>query len=268
MKPAAFRYVKAASVEEAIETLKVHPNAKVLAGGQSLVPLMNFRLNRPDVVVDINGIGELDQVMTGNGELRLGALVRHQRLVDEAVVAQTIPVMAQAARHIGHWGIRNRGTVGGSVAHADPAAELPALMTALNATIVAESPTGEQRYRAADFFLGYYTTALTADQLIVRFHIPVPSGSMGFAEVVRRPGDFALAGAIAHITVTHGAITWFGLGGRPERYAVEEWPSDEDGRRALLRDLVERIDLSGEEEYKRDIAINAALRALRQAEEA
>lgn len=231
------------------------------------MPLMNFRLNRPDVLVDINDVTELTALKLHDSRLEVGSLVRHQQLAGDPLVVETIPVLAEAAGHIGHWAIRNRGTIGGSVAHADPAAELPALLTALNATIVAASSEGEQQYRADEFFLGYFTTALAPDQLVLRIDIPVPADPMGFSEVVRRPGDFALVGAVTERGGTGGAVTWFGLGGRPERYVVDQWPDAESGRQTLLTELVHQVDLPADDEYKRDMAVVVAMRALRHAEE-
>lgn len=266
MKPAAFDYVRALSTKEALDVLAVRPGAKVLAGGQSLVPLMNFRLSRPEVLVDINHLQELDYIELNGAVLSVGPLVRHERLGRDPLVAQNIPVMAEAARHIGHWAVRNRGTIGGSAAHADPSAELPALLVALQARIVVQSGTDEVRIAAGEFFQGYYTTLLEPDQLITGFEIPVPAGRVGFSEVVRRPGDFALVGAYVERAEESGAVTWFGFGAKPERHAVAHWPSDSKERQALLREIVGRASVEPDEAYKRDMAVSVAERAYHQSE--
>ncbi|PSR24049.1 MAG: carbon monoxide dehydrogenase [Sulfobacillus acidophilus] len=267
MKPAAFEYIQAASVEEAIQALADHPQAKILAGGQSLVPLMNFRLNRPGMLVDVNNIDDLATIAVKDAGLAIGSLVRHQRLVEDALIGDRLPILAQAASHIGHWAIRNRGTIGGSLAHADPAAELVALMIALNGTLVVRSHRGVRRLTADEFFLGYFTTALEPTEIIVQCEIPAPTGRMGFSEVVRRPGDFALAGAIVAQSGAAGWVTWFGLGSRPERFSVSHWGQDDGERHAMLGELATRMMLAEDEEYKRDIAVNAAMRAYRQIKE-
>jgi carbon-monoxide dehydrogenase medium subunit len=267
MKPAAFEYIQATSVAEAVQALATHEETKVLAGGQSLVPLMNFRLNRPKVLVDVNTINDLAAIAATESGLVIGALVRHQRLLDNELVQERLPILAQAASHIGHWAIRNRGTIGGSLAHADPAAELVALMVALNGTILVRSHQGERRISANEFFLGYFTTALEPTEMIVQCEVTAPIGVMGFSEVVRRPGDFALVGAIVEKIGSSGWVTWFGLGSRPERYPVENWGQEEAARRAVLREVAARMVLAEDEEYKRDIAVNVALRAYRQTKE-
>ncbi len=266
MKPAAFKYFRASTTEEAIQHLEAHPGSKVLAGGQSLVPLMNFRLSRPEVLVDINGVDELNRLSVEGGEVRIGALVRHQQLAESVDVARAVPVLSTAAQHIGHWAIRNRGTIGGSVAHADPASELPAALVALNGSVVLRSAAGERRLPADEFFQGFFNTALQDGDLIVELRIPVSKSRFGFSEVVRRPGDFALVGAYIERAGSSGAVTWFGLSGRPERLPVDAWPQGESDRRALLERLVGALPVDESEDYKRAMAVNVAERAYHQAE--
>ena len=229
MKPAPFDYVAPATVAEAVEVLARHRDeAKILAGGQSLVPLLNLRLTRPSVVVDINGVRGLDWLREADGILALGALCRQRAL--ERWAAQRAPLVAKVMRWVSHVAIRNRGTVAGSIAHADPAAELPALLLCCEGSVVARGPAGERVILAGDFFRGPLTTALGADELIteVRFGLPPPAGGWGFAEVARRHGDFALVGAVALVWrrddgVLAGArLALFGVGGAPVRSAAAE----------------------------------------------
>jgi aerobic carbon-monoxide dehydrogenase medium subunit len=196
MKPAPFRYVKPRALAEVLEILAdPESDAKVLAGGQSLVPMLNMRLARPTVLVDINGLPGLDDIASGpDGGLVIGALVRHSDLVRSALVRARAPLLAEAARHIGHGAIRNRGTFGGSLAHADPAAELPAVVVALEAELTLTSAAGTRTLAAAEFFQGILTSALRPDELLTGARIPGSTHGWGFAELARRPGDFALAG--------------------------------------------------------------------------
>ena len=205
MKPAPFRYARAGSLAEAITLLAAAPeDSKVLAGGQSLVPMMNMRLVRPAVVVDVNGLRELSGIMpTPEGGLRIGALTRHAELAASLLVIERAPLLAEAARHVGHAAIRNQGTLGGSVAHADPAAELPAALVALDARVRMTGPRGAREVAADAFFLGLLTTALEADEILTAIEVPAQPPGWGFVELARRPGDFALAGVAAVVRVGH-----------------------------------------------------------------
>ena len=195
MKPAPFDYVVASSVDEAVGLLAADDDAKVIAGGQSLTPLLAMRLARPSVVVDVGRL-PLAGIAVDGEVLDLGALVRHRVLETDALVARDVPLLPMAARHIGHTAIRNRGTLGGSVAHADPAAELPAALVALDALVVVQGPSGIRTVRAAEFFEGYFTTALAPDELVVSVRVPraKPSDACAFEEWAPRHGDFATAG--------------------------------------------------------------------------
>src|SRR5579863_7011332 len=174
MKASAFSYARATSVGNALELLVAHGDrAKVLSGGQSLMPAMNLRLIAPELVVDIGGIAELRGITVGDGVLRIGALTRHVDLQRSPDVAAQAPLLTEAIAHVAHPAIRNRGTVGGSLAHADPASELPACMVALNATIVIAGPNGERRVAAKDFFRGIYETALSAQELLIAVEVPI-----------------------------------------------------------------------------------------------
>jgi len=195
MKPPQFEYVRPDTLEEAVHLLALHGfDAKVLAGGQSLVPMLNLRLARPTVLLDINRL-PLDAVKRFDGVLEVGATVRQHRLIDEKGIGQALPVLSHAARLVAHPAIRNRGTVGGSLAHADPAAEL-ALVAVLNgATMVASSSSGKRRIKAEEFFLGSFTTALNDNEMLtsVEFRAVEGATSFGFAEAAEREFDFAMA---------------------------------------------------------------------------
>jgi CO/xanthine dehydrogenase FAD-binding subunit len=209
MKPAAFDYVLAESVDAAVAALAAADGeAKILAGGQSLVPMLNFRLLRPAVLIDINRIPDLAFIEARADEIAIGALTRHYRLETSPVIAEHLPVIVEAMRHVAHLAIRNRGTIGGSLSHADPAAELPMLALLLNATLRVVSPTGARTVPARDFFLGPLTVDLAADEMVVRIVIPKlpPATGWGFAEVARRSGDFALAGVAATLGLRDGVI--------------------------------------------------------------
>jgi aerobic carbon-monoxide dehydrogenase medium subunit len=207
VKPAPFEYHRPRSLDEALALLAAHgSDAKPLAGGQSLVPAMNFRVAQPAVLVDLNHVPGLDGVESGSGGLRLGAMVRHRTLEHSAAVQERAPLIADAMPHVAHVPIRVRGTLGGSLAHADPAAELPALMIALDATIEITRASGRRTIPASAFFTGLYATSLDVGELVTAVTIPPrPTGEgWAFEEVARRHGDFALAGAVVVVGVKNG----------------------------------------------------------------
>src|SRR5438876_2924387 len=216
MKPPKFRYFAPQSVGEALALLAEHADeARVLAGGQSLVPLMNMRLVHPGVLVDINGIDELAYVKAWDGGLAIGTMTRDAALAGDRTVAERLPVLTEAAHCVGHPAIRNRSTVGGSIAHADPAAELPAVMVALNAEFVARSRSGSRTISAQDFFKGYLTTDLKEGEMLTELRIPglPPRSGNAFVEFSRREGDYALAGVAAVVTLAeNGTIADARLG--------------------------------------------------------
>jgi carbon-monoxide dehydrogenase medium subunit len=216
MKPPKFRYFAPQSVGEALALLAEHADeARVLAGGQSLVPLMNMRLVHPGVLVDINNIDELAYINVWDGGVAIGTLTRDATLTSDSTVAKRLPVLRDAAHHVGHPAIRNRSTVGGSIAHADPAAELPAVMVALNAEFVARNLSGTRTISAQDFFKGYLTTALKEGEMLTELKIPgLPSRSgSAFVEFARREGDYALAGVAAVVALDeNGSIADARLG--------------------------------------------------------
>jgi len=223
MKASAFSYARATSVANALELLVAHGDkAKVLSGGQSLMPAMNLRLISPELIVDIGEITELRGIAVRGGVLSIGALTRHVDLLRSPEIAAHAPLLTEAVAHVAHPAIRNRGTLGGSLAHADPASELPASMVALNATIVVRGQTGERRIAAEDFFTGIYETALSAQELLIAIEVPAAQKKSAhfFHEFARRHGDYAIAGLAAQAIVQGGLLTdlrtaFFAVGDRP-----------------------------------------------------
>lgn len=284
MKPAPFRYARAGSLAEATALLAAEPGeAKLLAGGQSLVPLLNMRLARPAVLVDLNGVQELRGITPSpDGGLRIGALTRHAELAGSAAVRERAPLLAEAARHVGHAAIRNRGTLGGSVAHADPAAELPAALVALDARFRVTGPSGARVVAATAFFRGLLATALEADEILTEVFVPAAEPGWGFVEIARRPGDFALAGVAAILRVARDApsrceqvrLVGFGVGDRPLRLAgaerlltglgLEPGSAARAGA-AAGADCDPPGDVHGSADYRRHLATVLTERALLQA---
>src|ERR1700733_5042736 len=205
MKPAPFRYVAARSVEQALALKAEHGDeARFLAGGQSLVPTMNFRLTQPAMLIDINPLTALAGLKNGAGDhVRIGALTRYRTLERDSTVADRLPLIAEALPHIAHPQIRNRGTIGGNLAHADPASELPAIVVALAGQLRARSTRNDRWIAAADFFAGALTTTLAADEMLVEVKLPVakPRSGACFMEVARRRGDFALIGVACIVRI-------------------------------------------------------------------
>jgi CO/xanthine dehydrogenase FAD-binding subunit len=283
MKPAAFQYHDPATTVEALALLaQFGDEAKALAGGQSLVPLMNFRLARPARLVDLNLIDELSYLRVEQDTLCIGAMTRQRALERSPLVAAGWPLLQEATAYIGHAPIRNRGTVGGSLAHADPAAELPAVMATLDAALVIRGPDGERTLRSEEFYLSYLTTALAPDELLVEIRVPVlpPRTGWAFAEVSRRHGDFALVGVAALVTLSedetiHGArLAFTGVAPTPlrakqaEGLLVGQRPADPLFREASLlasAGLEPESDLHASADYRREIGAVLARRALVQA---
>jgi CO/xanthine dehydrogenase FAD-binding subunit len=209
MKPAAFDYIAADSIAMAVAALaQAGDDGKIIAGGQSLVPMLNFRMLRPSILVDINRIAGLDVIAETNETIRVGALTRHYQLETSPLIARHLPVLSGAMTHVAHLAIRNRGTIGGSLAHADPAAELPMMALLLDAELRVASVAGERSVAARDFFLGALTVDLAVSEIVTEVVLPKlpPRTGWGFEEVARRHGDFALAAVAATLTVSDGAI--------------------------------------------------------------
>ncbi len=210
MKPPAFEYVRPATLDEAVTLLADSSREnKVLAGGQSLIPLLNFRLAFPQRLVDIKGIASLSSLRREGNALVIGATTPTREVELSSTVKQALPILSEATRWVGHVQIRNRGTVGGSIAHADPSAEIPALCVLLGAEFLVRSPRGSRTAAAEDFFHGFLSTDLQPDEVLeaVRFPIPVAGSRWGFREFALRRGDFALAGAGCVLEVSGGAVT-------------------------------------------------------------
>jgi carbon-monoxide dehydrogenase medium subunit len=224
VKPAPFAYAKARSLEEAIGLLGEKPDAKLLAGGQSLIATLNMRLSAPALLVDINGLGELAGIKRVGGAIEIGAMTRHVDAERSSDIAQYAPLIARAMPHIGHPAIRNRGTIGGSVAFADPAAELPACFLALGGEAEIQGPNGKRSVKADDFFKGLFETALGAQDVLTAIRIPAADRNtrVGFAELARRHGDYAMVGLAASATadgkgLSEVRLAFFGVGATPVR---------------------------------------------------
>ncbi len=284
MKPAPFEYVDPATIEEALEVLSVHgPEAKILAGGQSLVPLLNLRLARPRVLVDINRIHSLAYLrVDDDGWLHAGALTRHVTLERSELIARRLPVLAEAVRRIGHPAIRSRGTAGGSVAHGDPAAEIAGVLTTLGGQVVVRGPAGVRAIRAEDFFIGPLVCDLNATEMVVELQFPpVPPGAgWSFLELSRRHGDFALVGVIALVVldaegrIASARLGVIGAGPVPTRLVQAEavLTGQRPGQsvvqaaaRAARQALDPPSDVHASAEYRREVAGVLMQRALEQA---
>ena len=285
MKPAPFTYTAPSTVEEAIALLTEHgEEAKVLAGGQSLVPMMNFRLARPQYVIDLNRVAGLDYLTARNGVLAVGAMTRQRSLERSDLVQQHSPLLAEATALIGHPAIRNRGTVGGSMAHADPAAELPAVLLAYGGSVTVQGPQGAREVAAGELFVTYFTTSLASDEILTEVRFPrwPPGTGWCFMEESRRHGDFAMVGVAALLTLdahrrcTRVAVALTGVGGVP--YNVAEAPAllvgqmpDEARMAAVAQAASAGVEPEGDihasAEFRRHLSGVLTRRALRQAVE-
>lgn len=230
MKAPDFDYVKPDSLDQVHSLLEEYgDDARILAGGQSLLSTLNLRLSEPRLLIDINGLAQLRGITLAGDTIRIGALTRHSEIEVSPLVAKHVPLMAMAAPHIGHQAIRNRGTVGGSIAHADPSAEWPACMVALDASIVLLGKKGERRVKAGEFFRDLYSTALAPGEIVMACEIRPASAAMryGFDELARRRGDFAIVGLAAAARISAGKIeqarlVFFGTGNVPTRACEAE----------------------------------------------
>jgi CO/xanthine dehydrogenase FAD-binding subunit len=281
MKPAPFEYHQARSLPEALALLADHAgDAKPLAGGQSLIPAMNFRLAAPAALIDLNSISELAYI-NDDGDLRIGAMTRHSQVERSPVIASRAPLLAETMPFVAHAAIRTRGTIGGSLAHADPAAELPALMLAMDARFRVQNHEGSRDVAATEFFTGLFSTSLEPGELLTEIVIPTPTGQArgsAFLEFSRRRGDFALAGVAvtvaldAHGTCADARIGLFGVGDRPllaSRAAatlIGQKASAEAVRAAAHTAATDEIDPSNDihasSRYRRQLADVLTRRAL------
>jgi aerobic carbon-monoxide dehydrogenase medium subunit len=270
MKPAAFEYVRANSVAEAVQLLaSLGEGARLIAGGQSLLPALNFRFILPSHLIDIGGIAELRGIsITGSG-LRIGACTRHAELLKSELIARHVPLIAKAISYVAHPAIRNRGTIGGNLAHADPASELPACVVALDATLIAAGPRGERRIAAPEFFQGLYETALKPDEILTAIDIPARPASEKsyFQEFARRLGDYAMVG-LACVARLDGRVfkdirpVYFGVGDKPVMASecralilgAKSIPSLAALRAALAKNLAPQDDLQASGEMRLHLA--------------
>jgi len=245
VKPAPFDYYAPTTIEEACEQLaEAGGGATLIAGGQTLMPLLALRMSQPFMLVDINRITALKGVSRANGSTRIGPVMRQNEAIADATLGSAQPLLVTATRHVGHHQTRNRGTIGGSIALGEPAAELPATAIALGASVEVRSKRGTRRIAAEELYLGPYATALEFDELITGIHVPDwPAGTVWlFHELAQRPGDFALVGMTGAITIVEGKVTraglaWFGMGPTPIKARQAE--------AALVGQPVDRLDLRG-----------------------
>jgi carbon-monoxide dehydrogenase medium subunit len=283
MKPPPFEYHAPATVAETVSILQQYgADAKVLAGGQSLMPLLNFRLARPAALIDINGVTELDFLERQNGWLSVGALVRQRTAEQSSLVAESCPLLAEALPLIGHFQIRNRGTIVGSLAHADPAAELGAVALVLGAEMKIRSQRGDRLLPANEFFVSYLTTALAPDELLTetRFPIAHPHTGYAFVEFARRPGDFALVGVAAVVSLDQrgrcaGArVAFTGVGPAPVLFTDTEGVLQGEPLKAqainafaehIAAQLEADADIHASAEYRRELAAVLGRRAFQSA---
>ena len=282
MKPAKFDYHAPTSLDDAVALLQRYGgDAKILAGGQSLMPLLNFRLSRPAALVDLNRIASLAYIREENGQVRLGAMTRQRTIEFSPVVARRLPLLGEATKWVGHLPIRTRGTIGGSIAHADPSAEYPAVLTALEGEVVARGPKGERVVKAKDLFVTYLTTSLEPDEVLVEVRLPMMDAAAGFAleEFARRRGDFAIV-AIAALVVRDAArckqarLATAGAGPVPVRLRAAEEILERDGVTDAAIDAAARraaelvspdSDIHASADYRRHLTMVLTRRALKRA---
>ena len=279
MKNPAFGYARPETLDEALELLAANEDAKLLAGGQSLLPVLALRLGSPELVVDINRIPGLDTLaVDDDGTVHIGALVRHAEVEDSVEIARAAPLVSQAMAYVGHRAIRNQGTTVGSIAHGDPAAEMPAVCLATGATMIAASVRGQREIDAADFFTGFLDTALEPDEVLVEVQFPPwPSGATGCViEESRRHGDYAVVGLAAAIaerngTVADVALSFFSVGLTPQRAKAAEdvlvgsplTPATINAAAAIVgQELTPPADIHGSSNYRRHLASVLTKRAL------
>ena len=270
MKPAAFEYVAPISLDEAVAALAEHgEDAKVLAGGQSLIPLLSLRLSRPTALVDLNDVDEL-QHLTVNGSVRVGAMTRHRHVEHSAEIAASAPLLAAAVPYIGHAAIRTRGTIGGSLAHADPAAELPAVAVALDAVFAVRSLRGTRTITARDFFDGYFTTTLAPDEVLTEITFPAapPGTKVSVQEMARRHGDFAMVAVVAQQDPDGDTrLALVNVADKPYRAteaeaAARAGADPEEIADLATRDLEPATDLHATSAYRKHVARVLVRRAL------
>ncbi len=279
MKFPAFAYARPATVEEAVTLLASDDEARPLAGGQTLLPILALRMSMPSCLVDLNDLEELKSITVGDGVVRVGAMVTHAQNLASAEHRTHLPLLSAAVRHVAHEAIRTRGTIGGSLAHADAAAEMPLVVTALEATMVIVNQQGERRVAASDFFGGHFTTAIEAGELLTAIEFPISDHRWAFEEVARRPGDFALVMAAAGLKLNNGAcesarITLGSVADRPLRATEAETflvgksvtaGVAAEAAQIATQDLKSHGDIHASAEYRRTVAGTMVKRALTRA---
>jgi carbon-monoxide dehydrogenase medium subunit len=266
VKPASFAYAKARSADEAVALMGGHADARFLAGGQSLIATLNMRLSAPALLVDINGIAGFDKITTNNGMMEIGALTRHAEAERSDIVAQQAPLIARAMPHIGHAAIRNRGTIGGSIAFADPAAELPACLLALDGEVEAQGPDGTRTIKAGEFFKGLFETALGPRDMLTAIRVPTATKDTrtGFAELARRHGDYAIVG-LAATAVADGKglkdvrLAFFGVGATPIRARRSESALSGAADAKAIDTAVAALDLDPQDDVQATVAVKKHL---------
>ena len=255
MKPAPFEYYVPHSIEQALDLLREHGDtARLLAGGQSLVPAMNFRVVQPGALIDLNQVEELKYIRDGDATLHIGAMTRECELESDPVISRKTPLLAEAMPHVAHPQIRNRGTLGGSLANADPAAELPVIMLALGARLKVRNADGERWVGARDFFVGMFATDLAADEMLVEIELPsmLPRTGWSFMEVAPRAGDYALLGVAALVTLnedrrcTQARLVYLNAGDGPVE--AKEAGSALEGNIPDSESIAEAADLASQKE--------------------
>jgi CO/xanthine dehydrogenase FAD-binding subunit len=282
MKPAKFDYYAPASLEETLALMGQYgSDAKILAGGQSLTPMLNMRLARPNVLVDLNRLEELRYLREENGIMAVGAMTRHVELEESPLVAERCPLLTEAVKLIGHPAIRNRGTVGGSIVHSDPAAELPAILKVLGGTALLKGPRGQRTVAAEELFLTFLTTSVEPDEVVVEVRFPILRQGAGWAveELTRRYGDFAIVGVATTLMLENGEIAdvnlvLTGVGGTPVKVdeatlALRGAEPTAEAFRAVAKKVREIIDpesdLHASAAYRRHLAGVLTVRALEHA---
>jgi aerobic carbon-monoxide dehydrogenase medium subunit len=265
VKPAPFAYAKARSIADAIELLGREPDSRILAGGQSLIATLNMRLDTPKLLIDINGVADLNAIALVDGWLEIGAMVRQRDAERSADIARFAPLLAKALPYIAHPAIRNRGTIGGSIAFADPAAELPACIVALSAELEIVGRSGKRTVKADDFFTGLFDTEIGPGDVLTKIRVPsaAPAHRFGFEEMVRRHGDYALVGLAATAqadgnTLKDIRLVYFGVGAIPMRARNAEQAliggSPEQAIAALAKDIDPKSDIHASAAARRHLA--------------
>lgn len=272
MIPAAFDYVRAGSAEEAISLIGQHGDeAKFLAGGHSLLPLMKLRLAQPTVLVDIGRIADLSYVRDGGDHVAIGALTRHMDVENSELLRSDVPLLAHATSHVGDPQVRHRGTIGGSIAHADPASDLPATTLALGATYVVQGPNGTRQIAAADFYQGFLTSALEADEMLTEIRVPKMNGAgWSFQKFNRRAQDWAIVGVAAWRRNGDSGVALVNMGSTPVMAssvssALAGGASIEDAAQQAAAEADPQADLNASIEYRNHLAKVLVKRALTEA---